>query len=245
MRAWLVRTQCAAYAANSLTSQTFLATHGIPPEKIRLIPNGHDDAPFQRAFDRQALRAALGVAPDDRLAIFVGRLIDSKRVCDLIEATQRLRSNYKCLRVVIVGDGPERAALEAQTVRSGLSGVVQLLGMRNDVADLLRCADLFVFPSETEGLSNAVIEAALASLPIVGYDIGGVRDVVDSGREALLVAPCDVTALTAAMRRYLQDDDLARQHGAAARNRAEHDYAIQNTLARLYELYDQVLDRRA
>ena len=95
-----------------------------------------------------------------------------------------------------------------------------------------------------EGLSNAVIEAALAGLPIVGCDIGGVRDVVESGQQCLLVPPRDPQAFATAMRRYLEDNELARQHGAAARRRAEKSYAIENTLERLYSLYDQVLGTR-
>jgi glycosyltransferase involved in cell wall biosynthesis len=241
LRAWIVSRQCTGYAANSDASRAFLGTYGIPLEKIQLIPNGHEIDQFRSPLDRQAVRASLGVGPQDRLAVFVGRLVDTKRVCDLIEATRQVRAVDARLRVAIVGDGPERAALQSQALGAGLQDNVQFLGMRRDVVDLLRSADLFVFPSEMEGLSNAVIEAALAGLPIVGCHIGGVRDVVESGRESLLVAPRDPAAFAAAMRSYLADDTLACAHGAAARRRAENAYAIENTLERLYKLYDQVL----
>jgi len=244
LREWMVRTQCAGYAANSAASRAFLATHGIPLERIQLIPNGHDIRPFQRPLDRDAVRAGIGISPTECLAIFVGRLVDTKRVCDLLEAAARLKATHGRLRVVLVGDGPERAELEAQTLRSNLTDVVQFLGMRRDVIELLRSADMFVFPSEVEGLSNAVIEAALAGLPIVGCDIGGVRDVVANEREALLVAPRNPAALAQAMAQYLNDEELAHRHGSTARQRAEESYAIENTLARLYSLYDQVLSQR-
>ncbi len=245
LREWMVRTQCAGYAANSAASRAFLATHGIPLERIELIPNGHDLRPFDRPLDRDVVRATLGITPEHRLAIFVGRFVDTKRVCDLLEAVARLQATHSPLRVILVGDGPERENLEAQVLRSKLTNVVQFLGMRHDVVDLLRSADMFVFPSEVEGLSNAVIEAALAGLPIVGCDIGGVRDVVANEREALLVSPRDPAALAHAMSRYLDDEELARRHGKAARQQAADSYAIENTLARLYSLYDQVLSHRA
>ena len=187
------------------------------------------------------MRKSLGIRPGERVAIFVGRLVDTKRVCDLVEATIRVREKDRRLRLVIVGDGPERPALERQVAGANLQDDVQFLGTRHDVVSLLRSADMFVFPSEMEGLSNAVIEASLAGLPIVGCDIGGVHDVVTSGRECQLVPTRDPQAMAAAMCEYLANEQMATAHGSAARQRAEGSYAIENTLERLYSLYDQVL----
>lgn len=245
LQAWMRRTQCSGFAANSEASRDFLASQGVPKERIRIIPNGHEASRFQQPFDRAASRAALGLGPDDRLALFVGRLVDTKRVCDLIEAVRLLGDARGRLRVGLVGDGPERQELERQVLQAGLGDIVQFMGMRGDVPELLRSADLFVFPSEIEGLSNAVIEAALAGLPIVGCNVGGVRDVIDDDREGSLVPPRDPAAFAAAMKRYLQDPALAARHGQAARNRAAQAYAVENTLARIYELYDQVLGASA
>jgi glycosyltransferase involved in cell wall biosynthesis len=245
MREWLLRTQCAGFAANSEASRDFLVRQGIPLERIVLIPNGHDVRQFQRPLDREKIRASIGIHPTDRLAIFVGRLVDTKRVCDLLAATAIARQSDPRLRVAIVGYGPEQPALEAQTLQAGLGDIVQFLGTRGDVADLLRAADMFVFPSEVEGLSNAVIEAALAGLPIVGCDIGGVRDVVANNRAAILVSPRNPQAFATAMLTYLRDEGLARQYGDEARREAENCYALPKTLERLYGLYDQVLSKRS
>ncbi len=232
---------CTAFTANSAASCAYLASQGIPRERIRIIPNGHDMQPFRRPLDTSAVRAGIGVRPDQRLAICVGRLIDTKRVCDLVDAVTELNGARRDLRVLIVGDGPKRAELQAQAAAAGLDGIVQFVGVRSDVADLLRSADLFVFPSEVEGLSNAVIEAALAGLPIVGCDVGGVRDIVESGREALLVPPRSPRDFAAAMRRVLDHRDEARQLGDAAKARAVQTYSIETTLEKLYELYDAIL----
>lgn len=245
LQAWLRRTQCAGFAANSGASRDFLASQGVPKQRIRIIPNGHEAARFQQPMDRDAVRASLGLGPDDRLALFVGRLVDTKRVCDLVEAVRQLGDARGRLRVGLVGDGPCRPDLERQVLQAGLGDIVQFMGMRGDVPELLRSADLFVFPSEIEGLPNAVIEAALAGLPIVGADIGGVRDVIENEREGLIVPPRDPAAMAAAMQRYLQDPALAGLHGQAAHNRAAQAYAVENTLAKIYELYDQVLGASA
>jgi glycosyltransferase involved in cell wall biosynthesis len=241
MQSWLLRTQGSGFAANSSSSRDFLAGQGVPKEAIRIIPNGHDSARFNQPIDRDAARASLGLGADDRLAIFVGRLIETKRVCDLVEGVRQLGAARGRLRVGLVGDGPCRQELERQVLQAGLVDVVQFMGERSDVPALLQSADLFVFPSETEGLSNAVIEAALAGLPIVGCDVGGVNDVIADGREGLLVPPRDPAALAAAIQRYLEDPKFATSQGQAARNRASQAYAVENTLAKIYELYDQVL----
>jgi glycosyltransferase involved in cell wall biosynthesis len=241
LQALILRTQASGFAANSDASRDFLVSQGVPKAEIHLVPNGHDASRFRRPFDRQATRASLGLGPEDRFAVCVGRLIATKRVCDLVEAVRQLGESRGKLRVGLIGDGYCRPELEQQVLQAGLVDVVQFMGNRGDVPELLRSADMFVFPSETEGLSNAVIEAALCELPIVGCDVGGVRDIVDNEREALLVAPRDPAAFAAAMRRYLQDPLLARRHGAAAGNRAAQAYAVENTLAKLYKLYDQVL----
>jgi len=245
LQAWLRRTQCSGFAANSEASRDFLAAQGVPADWIHIIANGHEATRFQQPLDREAFRASLGLAPEDRLAIFVGRLVDTKRVCDLVEAVRLLGDARGRLRVGLVGDGPMRPELEKQVLQAGLVDVVQFMGMRSDVPEVLRSADMFVFPSEIEGLSNAVIEAALAGLPIVGCNVGGVRDIFDTEREGLLVPARDASAFSAAMKRYLQDPALAQRHGLAARERATQAYAVDNTLNKIYQLYDQVLSTRA
>ncbi len=242
---WAIRRHCSGFTANSLSSQAFLTSQGIPVEKITIVPNGHEFARFRTPLDRQAVRSSLGIAPHERLIITVGRLTATKRFCDLLEAFSRLRPQYPAWRMAIVGDGPDRALLQNQVHQQKLRQVVQFLGTRRDVPELLRSADLFAFPSEMEGLPNAVIEAALARLPIVGSDIGGLREVVEDERGALLVPTRNPTALVAAMRRYMDDEDLARRHGAAACERAEKLFAIENTVKRLYSAYEQVFSTPA
>jgi len=245
LQAWMRRTQCSGFAANSEASRDFLASQGVPKQRIRVIPNGHEAARFDQPLDRVAMRSSLGLGPNDRLALFVGRFVETKRVCDLVEAVRQLGDARGSLKLGLVGDGPLRPELERQVLQAGLGNVVQFMGMRGDVPELLRCADLFVFPSEIEGLPNAVIEAALARLPIVGCDVGGVRDVIDDNRDGSLVPVRDPAAMAAAIKRYLQDPAIAASHGLAARDRAAKAYAVENTLARIYELYDQVLSTSA
>jgi glycosyltransferase involved in cell wall biosynthesis len=120
---------------------------------------------------------------------------------------------------------------------------VEFAGQRSDVADLLRAADVFVFPSETEGLPNALIEACLAGLPVVACDVPGVADVVKSGETAILVPPRCPADLAAAVRRLLSSPAEARRLAATARRHAQQSYSIEQSLLALYDVYDRLLGR--
>ncbi|HEY4308548.1 MAG TPA: glycosyltransferase [Pirellulales bacterium] len=237
---WAIHRHCSMFTANSRSSQAFLTSQGVAPEKIAIIPNGHEFTRFRNPLDRQALRDSLGITPNQRLAITVGRLTGTKRVSDLIDAFGRLSPDYPDWRLAIVGDGEDRQQLEAQVQQQKLQAIVQFLGTRRDVPELLRSADLFVFPSEMEGLPNAVIEASLASLPIVACDIAALREVIEDGRNGTLVPTRDALSLARAMRGYMDGREVAEQHGQTARAIAEQRFAIENTVERLYELYEQV-----
>ena len=238
------RRRCTHFIANSPTSERFLLSHGVDPATVRLIPNGHEVEKYRRSVSPDALRCELGAGPDEKLVLFVGRLCDTKRVCDLIDAVASLDTARLRLKVVIAGDGPERESLVRQVSERGLDRVVRFLGMRQDVVELLQAADLFVFPSEVEGLSNATIEAALAGLPIVACDIGGVREVVKHGRDALLVAPRRPDELAVAVQQVLADPAAAQLRAKSAQEHAKKAYAIQSVLPKLYEWYEEILNAR-
>ena len=247
IRGWMAKLhrfvlrRCDAFTANSSASRDLLVKDGIEPNHITLIPNGHVPERFQSPTGRQRIRAELGIADTEKLAVCVGRLIESKRVSDLIEALALLGSKRFSLRTVIVGDGPLREELERQVQTTGLADVVKFLGARQDVPDLLAAADLFVFPSEAEGLPNAVIEAAMAGLPIVACAIPGVVEIIGRKDDSQLVTPRCPPELANAVQRVLADLDRARANAQNVQEHARQKYAIENTLAQLYDLYERVL----
>jgi glycosyltransferase involved in cell wall biosynthesis len=110
------------------------------------------------------------------------------------------------------------------------------------VSNLLQAADVFVFPSETEGLPNSLIEASLAGLPIAACRVSGVVDVVSDGESALLVPSRNPVELAAAVRMLLADKALARRLGAAAQRSAASRYGIEQSLCGLYDVYERLLD---
>jgi glycosyltransferase involved in cell wall biosynthesis len=227
--------------ANSASVREMLRGFGFQDSKIALIPNGHDCEAYDKPLDRAAIRDTLGVQPNEKMVVFVGRLIDTKRIGDALAAVARVRSLGHRIRFVIVGDGPERPELESLSHSLSLDQAVIFAGKRGDVIELLRSADLFLFPSETEGLSNAVIEACLARLPIVACAVPGVADIVRHNEEALLAPPRNPGLLAEALDVCLRQPALAERLAAAAHERAVRDYSIGGFLARLYDTYDDCL----
>jgi glycosyltransferase involved in cell wall biosynthesis len=229
--------------ANSRSAADLGQKLGFSPHRISVIPNGHLVDRYLRQTDRQAVRASLGVLANERMLLYVGRLIDTKRVCDAIDAFSLLGADCP-VKLVIAGDGPQRGALVAQVSKLGLNERVVFAGQRRDVPDLLQAADVFVFPSETEGLPNSLIEACLSRLPIVACQVGGVVDVVKNGETAILVAPRSPTELAAAVQCLLRNPAKADSLASAAEIHARHNYSVDQSLNALYDVYDRLLDTR-
>ncbi len=169
-----------------------------PREKYAVIPNGVDPEPFSHLPSKAEARRALGLPAESSLVITVGRLSPEKGQDVLLEALAAIPD--PSIQVVLVGDGPLRASLEARARQPDLAGRVHFLGLRKDVPDCMAAADLYVLPSRYEAQGMVVVEAMMASLPIVASRVGGVPGILEHGVTGILVPPADPIALAAAMR---------------------------------------------
>ncbi|MDQ7857872.1 MAG: glycosyltransferase [Armatimonadota bacterium] len=217
-----------------------------PPDRLVVIPNGVDPAPFLAASDDSPAdpdadvgQEAAGPAGRALTAVAVGRLTEQKDPGTLLDAWRRVGGPHVLL---LVGDGPLRADLEARCRAAGLAGRVVLTGVRDDVPAVLRRADVFVLASRWEGLPLAIIEAMMSGLPIVATTVGGVPEVVVEGETGLLVSPQDPEALARALERLLGDGALRHRMGAAGRQRALREFAADRMLRQTAMLYARVLD---
>lgn len=205
----------------------------LPAKRSSVICNGADLQRFRPANrEKRAGKTAL---------ICVARLSQEKRHDVLLAAVRRLLDSGLALELAVVGDGPMRQALVKQIAELRLEGAVRLLGMRDDVAELLQGADLFVMPSATEGMPITVIEAMACALPIVATAVGGFLELVRDGENGFLVPVGDADALAQALARLIQDRDLLRRIGAANRRVAEEKFDIADTVRNYEELYARLL----
>jgi glycosyltransferase involved in cell wall biosynthesis len=171
--------------------------------------------------------------------IAVGRLNAPKDFLTLIRAFAALPEGS--FEALIVGDGPDRGAVEDEIRSLRLEERVRLVGERSDVPALLADSDLFVLSSRSEGLPVSVLEAMAAELPVVASRVGGLAELVVDGETGILVPPGDTSALSAALGNLVDDRDLRRKLGAAGRARAEALFDLAAFRRAHVELYEQQL----
>jgi len=218
----------------------------VQPRKAALIPNGVDTQKFRprHEHERQQLRCARGYDSPEVLIGAVGRLQAIKDHGNLIAAFETLVRRHAAVRLVIIGDGPERDALSAEIRRRDLQHVVRLTGYQDDMAEWLAAMDFFVQPSLMEGTSNALLEAMAVGLPTVATTVGGNPEVVVDGVTGRLVPTHDASALAAGMEFYSLNARARTQHGAAGRERVERHYSINDMVASYTTIYHDALARR-
>jgi glycosyltransferase involved in cell wall biosynthesis len=209
----------AVVALAELHRQFLIDEWRIDPAKIRVIPNGIDLARF--GCGGRLSRAELGLPTDAPIAGVLAVLRPEKAHDNFLRAATVVRSQLPAAHFALIGDGPERARLEAIARTQRLADRVHFLGRRDDVEQVLPLLDVSVLPSRTEAFPLSVLEAMAASRPVVVTDVGALREIVANGENGLIVPSEDVDALAAAILRVLRDPVLARALGEVGRRRAQ------------------------
>jgi L-malate glycosyltransferase len=213
---------------------------GWPAEKVEVVYNAVD-AERTAVAAPPGLREQLGGSATRPLVLTPARLNPQKGHRVLLEAIAEVPEAL----FLFAGDGPERAALEAEGEHLGVADRVRFLGRRDDVPQLLAACDVFALPSLYEGSSLAVLEAMAAGIPIVSSTIGGTDELIEDGRSGWLVPPGDAKALAAALRRALGDEELRRSLAARARERVEAGLTREQMASRVTRVYRDLLAKPA
>jgi glycosyltransferase involved in cell wall biosynthesis len=222
---------------------------GVARERIHLLPHGVDVERFRPADDaeRRALRQSLGL-PEGVLAVYSGRLLRGKGLETLVEAMASPALPGE-LGLVLLGSGEGQLDVEPELRRRveerGLAARVSFAGRVAHVADYLRAADIFVFPSLFEALGIALVEAAACGLPAVASRTGGIVDVVEDGRSGLLVPPGDAAALASALAALASDAGRRAALGHEARAAAVRRFDERDVLERYRALFRELRFRRS
>ncbi len=225
-------------------------------ENTVVIPNGIDLAAFRpRAGDRGEVRRKFGIDGDELLVLSVGRLSKEKGHDVLIEAFAQVADRLPRARLMVVGDGPERKALEEKSRCPSLESLlgrwgqgqgqpgkansarVLFPGHRDDVARLLAAADLFVLPSRYEGFGLAVLEAMAAGVPVIASQVGGVPEIIRDDIDGRLIPGGDAGALAKAIAELFADAAARDRLGHAGQCRAQA-FSCETMLAMYYQLYE-------
>ncbi len=234
------RSQVDAFIAISHEIDDELADVNMPSSRRVFIPNGVDAHRFQPTIsaEKKALRQQLNL-PQGPLVIFTGRLAPEKRIDDVISIWPAVRQAHPDATLVIVGSGDEATRLQSMAGNG-----VMFMGRIEDVAPYLRCADIFILPSETEGLSNALLEAMACGLAAVVTTVGGATDLITHQQSGWLIPAHAPDAIQAALTTLLNDQQLRQTLGQHAREKIMTEYTLSKTADRLRQLYDGVLHQR-
>jgi glycosyltransferase involved in cell wall biosynthesis len=212
---------------------------GLPGRRLIVIPNGIDVDAFRRRRSPEAARTGLGLGADGPVVGTVSQLKQVKRVDVLLDALGRLPGQ----RLLVVGDGERRRALEARADALGLSRRLRFCGEQADPRAHLEAMDVFALASDFEGLPVAPLEAMAMGLPVVATDVGGTREVVEDGATGTLVPRGDPIRLAEALGRLLRDPCLRARFGARGLERVTRGFGAQAMVRRYEALYAELLAR--
>jgi glycosyltransferase involved in cell wall biosynthesis len=215
---------------------TEIAGYGCPRAKISVVPNGVDLELFKPSG-----------RPKEDLVVWTGRFVPEKGLPDLLRAAKIISEEFRRVKFLLVGFGPGRSKIEQMARDVGLTpGIVEFRGpvTREEVAQILRQATVFAFPSRKEGLPMSILEAMASGKPIVSYRISAIERVITHGEDGLLVAPGDIKGLASAIKALLLDDNLRVRLGGKARSTALEKYSWDFVLHELDDIYQAELEAR-
>ena len=213
----------------------------LPREAIEVVYNGVKAPPPADDETRLATRKQLGLGPDDVVTGTVGRLDPVKNVPLALGSLAALLPSNPHLKLLVIGDGPARADIEARAASLGVTDKLVMTGFRDDAAELVCAMDIFLLPSLTEGTSLALVGAMAAGLPAVATSVGGTPEVLEQGRTGLMVESEDQEGLTAAIEELLGDPARARRMGEAAREEYLKRFTFDGMIDRFRTIYRELL----
>lgn len=180
--------------------------------------------------------------PGDKILLHMSNFRPVKRVPDIVRVLERVQRELPCV-LLMVGDGPERAAAQALARRLGVAERVRFLGRQDQIEEITGLADLYLLPSELESFGLSALEAMACGVPVIGSDAGGLPEVVKHGETGYLLPVGDVEGMAARAIEILRDDRLRRSMGAAARRRAEALFGAERIVGQYERYYERVLGR--
>ncbi len=216
--------------------QRVIRERKLPPEKVMTIHYGVDLEKFAPE-DQELTRTDIRVSNDHLVLGTVARFDHSKGHKYLIDAAPEIVRQFPNVRFVLVGDGPLRQEIEQQIEQLELSDYFVLLGFRRDVKQLLGLFDLFILPSVSEGLPNAVLEAMACSNPVVATAVNGVVEVIEEGSTGYLLPPRNSARMAEAVIKMLASPQNMKEMGRKGRERVTNHFSVEQQINKFEELY--------
>jgi glycosyltransferase involved in cell wall biosynthesis len=216
----------------------------VPRRLVEVVPNGIDTRVAGGLPSPAEAKSSIGLPTGAVVIGTIGRLNEVKRQDRLLRAAAELRARFPALRLLIVGDGPERAALERLSNDLGLAAVTTYAGFQPRPELCLRAMDVFALTSRSEGFPVSILEAWAVGVPVVSTAVGGIPDLVTDGETGVLVLQEDAAGLVAALARPLADREFHAKLVRAAAETVRRKYSLTSVAAEYERMYRQLVGGR-
>ncbi|HBO42924.1 MAG TPA: glycosyl transferase family 1, partial [Planctomycetaceae bacterium] len=224
----------------------YLVEHeGCPASKVRVIPNGVDTQRFHPSHPDARLRKELRLEPGAPVVGLVAALRPEKRHDRFLRCAAGILQRVGSARFLVVGDGPQRQALEVLSLDLGVSQAVRFLGTRGDVPEVLSLFDVMLLTSDMEANPVSILEAMACEKPVVAPSVGSVPATVLDGKTGRLVAPGDEGAMVEAVVELLDAPDRAAAMGRAGREEVLLHWSIDRMIEGFESLFEDIYQRKA
>ncbi len=231
---WIYRKTYRWFADGMITNTQairyrYLSYGWLPQDFVCVIHNGIDTEQCEPV-DRNALRSELGLPVASKVVGFVGRLVPQKEPFLFIEVAERILREIPDIRFLMVGEGPLRNEIERHLAEKNISSQFHLTGQRNDAMRLYQALDLLLLTSHKEGLPNVILEAMLCALPVVAFDVGGVRELIPDDSCGRVIPFGETEPMVEQAIEILKNNDLAEKTGTAAGARIRSEFSVQTMI---------------
>ena len=217
-----------------------IEVENLPADRVRMIPNGVDMEIFSPLPPDETFLRELGLRSGDPLVSIVAALRPEKNHAMFLRAAAVVQRDVPNARFLIVGDGPQRAELEALTVQLDLTNAVHFLGCRGDVPKILSASDVFALTSHVEASPVSILEAMACGCPVVSTQVGSVAESVRDGETGYLVEPDDTRAMAARLVELLRSPELASRLGRAGRQRVTTTSSLDQMVVGYETMFDEL-----
>jgi glycosyltransferase involved in cell wall biosynthesis len=242
---WLTLRQYERVVAVSSDIYAACRRLGVSAERLRLIENAIDTDEYVRGQSHAEAKRALAWPSQRAMVGAVGRLSHEKGFDILLDAVALLLNKGRDVGLAVAGDGPAREALQQRAAARGLADRVRWLGFQQDLVPLYEAMDVYALSSRREGLPNVLLEAMSLETPVVATRVAGVPRLIDDGANGLLTPIGDARALADAIARLLDDGPLRQRLAAAGRQTIVERYSFSARMAKIANLYDDLLATKA
>ena len=220
-----------------------LLSQNVPADKVSLVHSAIDAAEYQQPESRELFLQEFELPADSLVLGVVAQLIARKGHRYILDVLPNLLEQHANAHLLIFGQGPLREALESSVRDAGLEESVTFTGFRDDLPRWLGCLDVLLHPVDMEGLGVSLLQAAAASVPIIGARAGGVPEIIEHEKSGLLIEVGDTQALLAAMNKLLADPEKRQQMGRHGKAIVERKFSVAQMVAGNLAIYNQLLSR--